>query len=394
VKDASLLVRALRDPQSVLTLDAADWTALLTVAHAERLRATLAHRLDGLPVPARVAEILASARVAADEARVRALWEIETARRALAPLQMPIVLLKGSAFIAAGLTAGQGRLVGDLDILVPRERLSDVEAAVIAAGWEWLKPDPYDDHYYRTWMHELPPLIHRDRDAMIDVHHTILPLTARPRPDAGAMIGESVTLSPLPLAGGAGGGPAISRVEYPPPLASRVAQFEVKDAPRLSGSVGGRTDLELASGRGELRTLNPQDMVIHAAAHLLADGDMSGGLRNLWDIHCLLGDNVDQPDFWTRLDARAAHHGLGAAVARALRLSADLFGTPIPTQHDRWNRQDKWYRTRLLARDGWGRETRKTVRFIFYVRSHFIRMPLPLLARHLFTKWRKARASA
>jgi Uncharacterised nucleotidyltransferase len=339
VTDASLLVRALRDPQSVLTLDAAGWTALLAMAHAERLRATLAHRLDGLPVPVRAAEILTSARIAADEARVRALWEIEMAVRALAPLDVPVVLLKGSAFIAAGLSAGQGRLVGDLDILVPRARLDDVEAALLAAGWEWLKSDPYDDHYYRTWMHELPPMIHRDRDAMIDVHHTILPLTARPRPDAEAMIADSVVI---------------------------------------------------ANG---LRVLKPEDMIIHAAAHLLADGDMSGGLRNLWDIHCLLADNADQPDFWTQLDARAAHHGLGVAVARTLRLSADLFGTPIPTQHDRWNRQDKWYRTRLLARDGWGRETHKALRFAFYIRSHLIRMPLPLLVRHLFTKWRKARGS-
>ncbi|WP_164045505.1 nucleotidyltransferase family protein, partial [Serratia marcescens] len=67
--------------------------------------------------------------------------------------------------------------IGDLDILVPRDRLDEVEAALLAAGWEWVKPDPYDDAYYRRWMHELPPLIHRERDRMIDVHHTILPLT-------------------------------------------------------------------------------------------------------------------------------------------------------------------------------------------------------------------------
>ena len=48
-----------------------------------------------------------------------------------------------------------------------------------------MKSDPYDDAYYRRWMHELPPLIHRERDRMIDVHHTILPLTARITPDAG-----------------------------------------------------------------------------------------------------------------------------------------------------------------------------------------------------------------
>ena len=374
MSDARVLARALRDPASVLTLDDADWTALLTIAHAERLRATLAHRVEGLPVPARATDILQSARIAADEARVRALWEVDMARRALAPLGVPVVLLKGSAFVAAGLSAGQGRLVGDLDILVPRDRLDDVEAALLTAGWEWLKSDPYDDAYYRRWMHELPPMIHRERDAMIDVHHTILPLTARPKPDAAAMIGESVSLSPSPSGEGLGRGVSLEE---------NVDDFSRSQAPPQTPPL---------KGRG-LSVLSPEDMIVHAAAHLLADGDMSGGLRNLWDIHCLLGDNVDQPDFWTRLDARAAHHGLGAAVARALRLSADLFGAAIPKQYDRWNRQDKWYRTRLLARDGWGRETHKGVRFWFYVRSHLIRMPLPLLVRHLWTKWRRGRAA-
>jgi hypothetical protein len=360
VTDATVLVRALRDPASVLMLDDDGWTALLTIAHAERLRATLAHRLDGLPVPPRVTEILNAARMAADDARARALWEIEMARRALAPLDMPVVLLKGSAFIAAGLDAGRGRLVGDLDILVPRDRLDEVEAAVLAAGWEWLKTDVYDDHYYRTWMHELPPLIHRDRDAMIDIHHTILPLTARPRPDALALIGNSVSLSPLPLAGGAGGGPAPAPVESPPPLASRVAPP--------------------ASGKGDIRILGPDDMVIHAAAHLLADGDMSGGLRNLWDIHCLLGEYD-----LAGLNDRARHHGLERETARALCLAGNLFGSS--------GRAPVFYTKRLLARDGWGRETHKLLRFAFYIRSHLIRMPLPMLVRHLFTKWRKARGS-
>jgi Uncharacterised nucleotidyltransferase len=333
VSDAHILARALADPESVLTLDDTGWTALLTIAHAERLRATLAHRVDGLVIPERAREILAAARIHAEDARVRALWEVEMARRALAPLGVPVVLLKGSAFIAAGLGAGQGRLVGDLDILVPRDALPAVEAALLAARWEWLKDDAYDDHYYRTWMHELPPLIHRERDAMIDVHHTILPLTAQPKPDAAVLIAESV---------------------------------------------------EIAKG---LRILKPEDLAIHAAAHLLADGDLSGGLRNLWDIDRLCREFI-MPD----LAAESQRHGLTQHVARALRLSAELFGTPLPEPFDRWHRQDKWYRARILARDDWGRETHKFVRFVFYIRSHLIRMPLPLLIKHLWIKWRRARA--
>src|SRR3546814_20826851 len=97
-------------------------------------------------------------------------------------------------------------------------------------------------------MHELPPLIHKERDRMIDVHHTILPLTARQTPDAEAMIADSVAL-----------------------------------------------------GDG-LFVLSPEDMVLHCVAHLFADGDLAGGLRNLWDFHCLLEDFGSDALFLSKLE--------------------------------------------------------------------------------------------
>jgi Uncharacterised nucleotidyltransferase len=136
--------------------------------------------------------------------------------------------------------------------------------------------------------------------------------------------------------------------------------------------------------------LSPTDMVCHSAAHLFADGDLAGGLRNLWDIHCLLSEFTD-PDFWAALAQRAKHHQLTKPVQRAARLAHQLYGTEIPKDWKSWHRQDKWYIHRLTARDGWGRPTRKFVRLIFYIRSHWLRMPPLMLARHLFTKWRKAK---
>lgn len=335
--DARHLTKALSDPPYVLGLDARRWTALLAMAHAERLTASLAWRLDGLPIPVKAAAILGEARQASEVQRVQALWEAEMARRALTLLDIPVILLKGTAFAAAGLDAARGRQIGDLDILVPRDRLDDTEKALLAAGWEWVKPDPYDDAYYRAHMHELPPLIHRERDRMIDVHHTILPLTARVRPDAGALIAGAVSL-----------------------------------------------------GNG-LSTLLPEDMVIHAVAHLFADGDLAGGLRNLWDIDRLIREHSDAGDYWQRLRASSAQHGLTPCLSRALRLTHHLFDTPV----DPWlaweaRRGDVFYLSRLLARNGWGQETRKILRFAFYVRSHWIRMPPFKLARHLWTKWRAA----
>ncbi|MBA2936122.1 nucleotidyltransferase family protein [Sphingomonas sp. CGMCC 1.13654] len=309
----------------------ADWTALLTAARAERLLGTLACRLDSRAVPASVARILADARAGADEERRAALWEAEMARRALAPLGIPVVLLKGTAFVAAGLDAGQGRSIGDLDILVPREALGEAEAALRATGWEWVKENAYDDSYYRRWMHELPPLIHRDRDRMIDVHHTILPPTARPTPDAAALLAGAVLL-----------------------------------------------------GNG-LSVLSNEDIIIHAVAHLFADGDLSGGLRNLWDIDRLIRE-FDGESFWVRLQERAERHDLRPAVERAARQANDLYGTPIPKRWRVWDSGDPLIKRRLLARDGWGRQGYPFTRLYFFVRSHWMRMPPLMLAKHLWTK--------
>ncbi|WP_176499817.1 nucleotidyltransferase domain-containing protein [Sphingomonas sp. HMP9] len=325
MNDARILARALTDPASIVGLDGDGWTALLAMARAEQLIGTLAMRLDGLPLPGAVTAILADARAAAEHGRRAALWEAEMARRALSAVDCPVILLKGTAFVAAGLSAGQGRAIGDLDILVPRASIGAVETALLAAGWEWVKPDPYDDVYYRRWMHELPPLIHRERDRMIDVHHTILPLTARITPDAAALIEGSVALE-----------------------------------------------------KG-LRTLSPNGMLIHAAAHLFADGDLAGGLRNLWDIHCLVNEFGTQD-----LDAEARRHGLQREVSRSLRLVAAVFGDRPA------HGLDRLYLRRITARDDWGRPIRPITRLAFYVRSHWLRMPPAMLIRHLWTKWRKA----
>jgi len=340
---ARLLCHLLTEPSRAPYITSQQWPSILTVAQAERLAGTLAYRLSGLALPRAVQSVLDAARFNADAGRVQALWEVEMAQRSLAPLGVPVVLLKGSAFVATGLDAGRGRQIGDLDILVPRDRLDDAEAALLMAGWEWVKPDPYDDMYYRRWMHELPPLIHQDRDRMIDVHHTILPLTARPRPDAAALIADAVPLS------------------------------------------------------DGLATLSPADMIVHAAAHLIADGDLEGGLRNLWDIDRLVREFSEQDsDFCLTIAEQAQRHNLGPQTMRALRLSRDLFDTPLKEYSSpasvsfKSKPSDALFRARLLARNGWGQNTHRPLRFAFYIRSHLLRMPPLMLMRHL---WIKARAA-
>ena len=135
----------------------------------------------------------------------------------------------------------------------------------------------------------------------------------------------------------------------------------------------------------------PADMLLHSIAHLFADGDLAGGLRNLWDINQLVRHfSGGDAEFWMKLRKRAEKHRLVDELERALRLAARLYATPVGKgSAGKRKISDCLYVRRLLARDGYGRETRKITRFAFYVRSHWLRMPPVMLARHLWTKWRK-----
>lgn len=343
------LLAGRRDPA---TLDDREWESVISVARAEALAATLAERLADAGVPGEIAALVADLRTAAKVQQNAALWEAEMARRALEPAGVRFVLLKGTAYAAAGLPNAAGRQIGDLDIMVAREDLDRAEAALLAAGWEWVKSDPYDDAYYRQHMHELPPLIHKDRDRMIDVHHTILPLTHRARPDAGAMLADA---------------------------RSCTAPFDRSE--RDEGFL----------------VLEPGQMAVHCAAHVMADGDLAGGLRNLWDMHCLLENGLAvDADFGLHVLETAAYHRLSAPVCRAIRLSRHLFGTGVPdydwpiiTISFAMTHSDRLFLRALTARDDWGRPTRPLTRLLFYLRAHWLRMPPLMLARHLWVKWRR-----
>ncbi|MFC3713112.1 nucleotidyltransferase family protein [Sphingoaurantiacus capsulatus] len=338
--DLSLLVDHLREPSKLTTADATTWERLLRMARREALIGQFAMRVReaGITPPPLAQTILDDAMIGVETSQRSARWEARDAARLLGGRGYPVALMKGAAYVVADLPPAEGRTVGDLDILVPRAAIDDAESVLRANGWDPLKDEGYDDAYYRQWMHEIPPLAHAERGSVIDVHHTILPLTARLRPDAEALIADAVPV-----------------------------------------------------GDG-LHMLSPPDMLLHSVAHLFYDGDFDGGLRNLWDIHRLI-TGFDTPDFWRQLAERARLHQLEVPLARALRFARDFYGTKVnaalagqPTPLDRLIRR------RLTARDGYGLPIRPLTRQALYIRGHWLRMPPALLARHLFTKWRMRRA--
>jgi hypothetical protein len=282
---------------------------------------------------------------AAGHARA-ARYEVRQIGRALDGLGLPLILLKGAAYAMAGLDAGRGRLFSDIDILVPKARLPEVEAALMMHGWITTHHDAYDQRYYREWMHELPPMQHARRGNSIDVHHAILPETAPVRPDPARL---RASARPIP-------------------------------------------------GEPHLATLSPADMVLHSAVHLFFDGEFDKGLRDLVDLHRLLTQFGQAPGFWEALPARARELELGRPLFYALRYCPRLLGTVVPpvvqaaVASEGPNAALLWLMDRLFARallplhascaDAFS----DAARFALYVRGNWLRMPPLLLAQHLFHK--------
>nr|AHZ46184.1 hypothetical protein 4d10 [uncultured bacterium 14-4D] len=346
------LLDVVTDRWEPASFDLLDWDAFLVEARNAGILASLGFRfekcgwLERLP-PEVLSHIQAECAIAVENQRALR-WEVNRIQRALAKLDVPIILLKGAAYIFAGLPSSPGRVASDVDILVPKEHLADVEHTLIERGWATMKLDAYDQRYYRTWMHELPPLCHRDRDVVVDVHHNILPETGRLHPDPRELV-------------------------------------------KSSTSVDGE----------RLRVLAPHDMVLHSAAHLFQDGELNGGLRDLVDLDSLLRHFGSGENFWDGLLSRAQTMDLERPLFYALRYCEQWLGTPLPdtsalkrprvpalTIMDALTR-------RAVMPDGFRPHSLRTqlARWLLYVRSHWLRMPPVLLARHLLRKaWARTRS--
>ena len=341
---------ALRDPRALPGWTPAQWEALIRQARRANLVSRLAVLLDeqGLldDVPAAPRAHLEAARVVAQAHAEAVRREVAYVRKALARTGADTVLLKGAAYLLAGLPAARGRVFTDIDILVPGIALAEVEAALMLHGWATTHHNPYDQRYYRRWMHELPPMLHVTRQTVLDVHHAILPTTARMKPDSAKLLEAS-----LPLAG----------------------------EPRL-------------------RILAPSDMVLHSAAHLFLNEELASGLRDLADLDSLLRHFGPQPDFWQQLTARASELDLARPLYYALRYTRHILATPVPDQAlkaaeigrppNMLHRVMDALFLRALQPDHPAAADRFTplARRSLYVRAHWLRMPPFLLAYHLTVK--------
>jgi len=241
--ERDLLIAALVDPCNLVSWSAPDLDLALRLLRRARLLGRVAAELEAagllgaLPLAAR--DALASALIAT-QARARvARWELDRIAHALQGLEgLRVVAMKGCAYLLANLPHANGRMFADVDLLVPEERLLEVETRLKEHGWQSSELSAYDERYYREWTHELPPLTHAEREVEVDLHHNVLMRTARLHPDPRLMLAAA---RPVP-----------------------------------------------ESGHGGLAVMAPIDMTLHAMAHLFYGGEMDDALREVADIDALL----------------------------------------------------------------------------------------------------------
>lgn len=326
------------------------WEILLGQARQSRLLARLAcHHvdhgwMDAIPNGPRLH--LEGAMRLADRQQHEVRWEVDCIQRALHALDVPVVLLKGAAYLIGDLPTARGRLFADIDILVPHDKIKAVENAFLAAGWISDEQEAYNQRYYREWMHEIPPLRHVQRNTYIDLHHTITPPTSR---------------------------------------------FNVQGRQLLE-------HVQPLEGYPGLYVLMPADMVLHSAVHLFQEGEFGHGLRDLLDLHDLVLHFSADTAFWNTLMDRADALGLQIPLYHALFHLQRLLGLSAPAQ---WRERAERMGPNKLSRAfmAWALglalqphhpscKTRWTglARWLLYVRSHALRMPVHLLVPHLVRK--------
>lgn len=324
----------MRSPQSVAHLCDADWNEIVELGRKSQLLGQLAARLhdakvmDG--VPASVRRHLELARLTTQRRSESAQWEIATLRRAIRP-SIPLVLLKGCAYLACADDNAAGRFFSDIDILVWRENLSEVESDLVSVGWKPSRVNDYDQGYYRNWMHEVPPMEHVRRHTVLDLHHAI--------------------------------NPPVSRFYINP---DRLFERMIEVQPGVY-------------------VLAAIDRVIHCALHLLQEGEPKKLLRDLYDLHRLLGQHHGSDDGMQKLRHRGHELGVAASLETAVGAAQTLFAE-VPKQKIR----TAWLHAciELAACEANGRPTWRgeLAGIVVLAHSHWMKMPLRLLLPHLVRK--------
>lgn len=351
MKRNNRLVEAFANPASVANWNEADWGLAIRQARVANLVSSLGSHvnthLSGLEVPEGARQHFLAADNFVKQREAAVIWECRQIVGVLGRKGIRPTFLKGAAYALAGIPLAGRRRFSDIDVMVGKADISEAEKQLMLAGWLPTNTDPYDQRYYRQWMHEVPPLRHVRRGTVLDLHHAITPPTSRYQ----------------------------ARMDF------------------LESS---RRPLD---GMHDAYTLGPADMILHAAAHLFAEGETQNALRNLIDISELLDHFQGDPDFDVSLAKRSYEVGLSRPLYYAVRYLIRVLNQAHRARLARCLEASAPNRFALVVLDGiydrvfqgghpsatsFGLSLAESVLFL---RGHWLRMPAHLLAPHLGRKF-------
>ena len=350
-----VILRVLKDPKLMARLSISEWNLLFVkgkdLAMLGRFYIMAKDHKILNDLPSKAQDLLFSAYNVSSNGYVRINWEMNRIKRALHEYQGKVVLLKGGAYISAGLKAAQGRQCSDVDILVSKSEIDLAEECFLSEGWISDLDNRYDQYYYRQLMHELPPLYHPDRNIIVDIHHSILPPTGRLKSNPEKLLSSAVKIT--------------------------------------NGENSG------------FYILSNEDMLLHSAAHAFYDGEMTGGLRNLLEQRDLIEEFEKEKNspFWNNIIPRAKEMNLGRPLFYCLRYNQALLDLkiPKPVQEEIKVFAPNFFVLALMdfavvqvlvpTQMNQKRFLGRIAAQALYIRSHFLRMPPLMLLGHLSKKF-------
>ena len=335
--------KLLEDPRVGIELSPALWEDTVHCLREENLLGTLHHlakKQGCLPSYNHYAQRhLVSMATYAQRQAQQVFFESRLIKDRLATKKVTPVFLKGAAYTLSKSSNAQGRIYSDIDVLVRKDEIPVATAGLQMLGYVTAKLSDYDDHYYREWAHEIPPLFNLARGTVIDLHHNLIP----------------------PVSGRA---PAAEEL---------FSQLRVHS--------------------NGFTTLKPSAMALHSIIHLLVNDDLENAYRDVVDLWLLCSEH-DTPSFWSELVGLATTTGFERELSYALQLVSFHFKNfePRTEATSMVNRNNRFLCRYVLSPaispslDGSTGIWQRIAKFLAYARGHWLKMPLPILIKHSCAK--------
>lgn len=270
------------------------------------------------------------------------LQEMISINKILRQANITPIFLKGGAYVGNKTHCHLGRMFSDIDVLVEKQQIALAEKKLKHARWVSKIIDDYDENYYRTWAHEIPPMFHYDRHAVLDLHHNLA----------------------MPISG----------------RAPNIEDFKFN-----------------LQQHNSLTTLSPEGMTLHSAIHLFFNEEFNHGLRDIHDLHLLMTE-FNSPEYWQTLVSLATKSQFELELYLACRYCKKIFNTQVPqdiyqTLKSKFNNPIKQYLWDFMFLKILGFNHPKVKPRFFnlatqmaFVRGHYLKMPLTTLIKHISFK--------